>query len=82
MELDYLKTLPLGGFNYDNSIRNQALVESGIAQAPKTMKTGTTICGIIFKVSKELSSLGFYTTKKANLNRDPIMILGWSLPCS
>ena len=55
MELDYLKTLPLGGFNYDNSIRNRALTESGIAQAPKTMKTGTTICGVLFKVSHQIS---------------------------
>ena len=51
MELDYLKTLPMGGFNYDNCIRNNALTQSGIAQAPRAMKTGTTICGIIFKVS-------------------------------
>ena len=50
MELDYLKTLPLGGFSYDNCIRNKAMVESGLTSAPKTMKTGTTICGIIFKV--------------------------------
>lgn len=50
MELEYLKTLPLGGFNYDNCIRNTALTESGIASAPKTMKTGTTICGALFKV--------------------------------
>ena len=50
MELDYLKTLPLGGFNYDNSIRNMAMTESGIASAPKTMKTGTTICGVLFEV--------------------------------
>ena len=48
--LDYLNTLPLGGFNYDNCIRNTALTESGIAQAPRTMKTGTTICGLIYKV--------------------------------
>ena len=51
MELDYLKTLNLGGFNFDNCIRNKAMSESGILQAPKTMKTGTTICGVIFKVS-------------------------------
>ncbi|CDW75801.1 proteasome subunit beta type [Stylonychia lemnae] len=49
MELDYLKTLPLGGFNFDNCIRNRAMAESGILQAPKTMKTGTTICGVLFK---------------------------------
>lgn len=51
MELDYLKTLPLGGFNYDNCIRNKALTESGMAQPPKAMKTGTTICGVVCKVS-------------------------------
>jgi len=30
MELDYLKDLPLGGFNFDNCIRNRAMAESGI----------------------------------------------------
>ena len=57
MELDYLKTLPIGGFNYDNCIRNTAMVGSGISSAPKTMKTGTTICGIIFKVPNIFHSL-------------------------
>ena len=57
MELDYLKTLPLGGFNYDNSIRNMAMTESGIASAPKTMKTGTTICGVLFEVRSHFKSL-------------------------
>ena len=56
MELDYLKTLPTGGFNFDNCIRNRAMADSGIAQAPKTMKTGTTICGVLFKVSQLLES--------------------------
>jgi len=51
MELDYLKTLPNGGFNFDMCIRNKALQESSAMNTPvKTMKTGTTICGIIFKV--------------------------------
>jgi hypothetical protein len=53
MELDYLKTLNKGGFNFDMCIRNKALAEAGsaVGQTPvKTMKTGTTICGIIFKV--------------------------------
>jgi len=49
MELSYLETLPLGGFNYDNCIRNNALIHNGVVVEPKTMKTGTTICGIIFK---------------------------------
>ena len=52
MELNYLKTLPTGGFNFDMCIRNKALAESAsMSQPVKTMKTGTTICGVIFKVS-------------------------------
>ena len=51
MELNYLNTLPTGGFNFDNCIRNKAMAESsGMAQPIKTMKTGTTICGIIYEV--------------------------------
>jgi hypothetical protein len=50
MELNYIKTLPLGGFNFDNCIRNKAMVEAGGMKQPGNMKTGTTICGIIFKV--------------------------------
>ena len=51
MDLDYLKALPLGGFNYDNCLRNKAMEVSGIIKAPSHMKTGTTICGILFKVT-------------------------------
>lgn len=51
MELDYLKTLNQGGFNFDMCIRNKALAEAAVGTTPvKTMKTGTTICGVIFKV--------------------------------
>lgn len=51
MELSYLKALPEGGFNFDNCIRNTAMAcNSQMSQPIKTMKTGTTICGIIFKV--------------------------------
>ncbi len=52
MELDYIKTLPLGGFNYDNCIRNKALTESSMSVPPRAMKTGTTICGVIYKVRR------------------------------
>ena len=42
----------LGGFNYDNCIRNKALTESGAsalaASSLSFKKTGTTICGAIF----------------------------------
>ena len=55
MELSYLKHLPQAsgaGFNFDNCIRNKALTEGGVTKvAPKFMKTGTTICGAIWKVS-------------------------------
>ena len=52
MELDYLKGLATGGFNFDNCIRNKAMQEAGsqMSVPVKTMKTGTTICGIIYKV--------------------------------
>lgn len=55
MELDYLKALPQGGFNFDNCIRNKAIAESAsMSQPVKTMKTGTTICGVVYKVGKKL----------------------------
>ena len=52
VELNYLDQVPLGGFNYDNCLRNTAL-ESQTSMNPKTSytKTGTTICGVIFNVS-------------------------------
>ena len=54
MELNYLNTLPTGGFNFDNCIRNKAMAEAtGMSQPVKTMKTGTTICGIIYEVRKK-----------------------------
>ena len=56
MELNYLKTLEKesGGFNYDNSIRNTALIASKPLENKSSLsytKTGTTICGVVFKVS-------------------------------
>ena len=57
MELNYLKTLPLGGFDYSNCLRNKAL-EANLAPGHKTniTKTGTTICGAVFNVSKRNES--------------------------
>ena len=54
MELNYVNTLPLGGFNYDNCLRNKAL-EANLGKEKKLSytKTGTTICGIIFNVSSQ-----------------------------
>ena len=75
MELNYVNTLPLGGFNYDNCLRNKAL-EANLAPDKKLSytKTGTTICGVIFKVSmpSELHS-GWRLTS--------LLCPGWSLPC-
>ncbi|KAJ3300022.1 Proteasome subunit beta type-7 [Borealophlyctis nickersoniae] len=39
---------PRGGFNFDNYQRNAILADKG-AVAPKVTKTGTTICGCLFK---------------------------------
>jgi hypothetical protein len=60
MELNYTETLPVGGFNFDNCIRNRALEASGTSLPPKTMKTGTTICGIIWKVIIDLIHLRLF----------------------
>ncbi len=52
MELNYINHLPQGGFSFENCIRNKALAESSGMQTPvKTTKTGTTICGVVYKVS-------------------------------
>ena len=52
MELNYMNNLPLGGFNYENCLRNKA-IEANIPADKKLSftKTGTTICGCVFKVS-------------------------------
>ena len=51
MELGYMNALPVGGFNYDNCLRNNALDASRPENKIKTTKTGTTICGLLFDVS-------------------------------
>ena len=54
MELGYIDSLQqtLGGFNYENCLRNTAmLAQSKVGNTVKTMKTGTTICGVLFNVS-------------------------------
>ena len=49
--MNYLDDLPLGGFNYDNCLRNKALLENGTKEKKELTytKTGTTICGCLFK---------------------------------
>lgn len=51
MELKYIDTLPKSGFNYDNCLRNNALLATNPNKAHQLSytKTGTTICGVIFK---------------------------------
>ena len=39
-----------GGFNFDQCARNQVLEQTGL-KAPNPQKTGTTIVGVVFKVS-------------------------------
>ena len=48
-----MNNLPLGGFNYDNCLRNKAL-EANLKPEKqlKFTKTGTTICGVVFAVSE------------------------------
>ncbi|XP_063932597.1 proteasome subunit beta type-7-like [Zophobas morio] len=43
----YIKTFK-GGFSFENCARNQLLYSKGF-EAPPARKTGTTICGLIFK---------------------------------
>lgn len=47
--MSYLENLKTGGFSFDNHLRNTALVEKKLLKEPKATKTGTTICGIIYK---------------------------------
>ena len=58
VELNYLQQVPLGGFNYDNCIRNTALQSYNKADIKHTFtKTGTTICGVVWAVSNKHSGL-------------------------
>lgn len=54
MDLNYMNALPKeSGFDYDNCFRNMALTNNkglGMQSNITTMKTGTTICGLVFKV--------------------------------
>ena len=53
-ELSYMKTLPSADFNYDNCLRNKAILNNagmGMQTNIATKKTGTTICGLVYKVS-------------------------------
>ena len=71
MELQYIKALEgqVGGFNYDNCWRNKALMESKADDKSSLQytKTGTTICGVVFKVSKHFSNKLGYRMESALL---------------
>ena len=57
MDLSYTNSIPQGGFNYDNCIRNKALLEAlpNKTEGLKFTKTGTTICGVVFNVRNILN---------------------------
>ena len=40
----------MGGFDFSLKHRNEALVAAASARVPRAKKTGTTICGLIYKV--------------------------------
>lgn len=48
MELPYIDNLEVGGFNFDNSIRNEAIL-STTGDKLKLTSTGTTIVGLVYK---------------------------------
>jgi hypothetical protein len=73
MELNYMKDLPQGGFDFSNCLRNKALETNGNITIPHRAKaTGTTIVGIKWKVSYP-SSISW---------SQPSRSLGRSLPLS
>ncbi|XP_042611622.1 proteasome subunit beta type-7-like [Cyprinus carpio] len=52
MALSYVLEPAVSGFNFENSTRNIVLEngsEEGKIKAPKPMKTGTTIAGVVYK---------------------------------
>jgi hypothetical protein len=71
-----MQALPVeGGFNYDNCLRNMALTANkgmGLQTNVATMKTGTTICGLIFNVSALIEQ------KQREINQ---ICVGWSCTC-
>lgn len=48
MELSYAKSMPVGGFSFDNYLRNETLSEK-VGMKAKMTSTGTTIVGCVFK---------------------------------
>jgi len=47
---DYIDVLEAhrGGLDFENCVRNQAIMKKMESTVPKTLKTGTTICGVVF----------------------------------
>jgi hypothetical protein len=51
--MQYIKDMsdqPEQGFSFENTRRNQFLIEKKVVKEPRYTKTGTTIAGMIFKV--------------------------------
>lgn len=55
MELPYVDNLQLGGFDFDNCLRNEAIIKQ-TGEAPKAISTGTTIVGLVYKDGVVLAS--------------------------
>ncbi|KAA0187179.1 Proteasome subunit beta type [Fasciolopsis buskii] len=55
MSAGLLEDRGLGGFSFENCSRNAILEKSGLT-LPKAIKTGTTICGVVFKDGVVLGS--------------------------
>jgi 20S proteasome subunit beta 2 len=47
MELPYAKSIPQGGFSFDNYLRNETIMDK-VGMQPKMTSTGTTIVGCVF----------------------------------
>ena len=59
VDLNYLEAMPVGGFNYENCIRNKALLAQTKAGPKMTYtKTGTTIVGCVFNVRPFTNIIG------------------------
>lgn len=87
-QVSYVDSMALGGFNYDNCIRNKAMLanvkDKGASGQLRLAKTGTTICGIVFKVRNPptLSELSLFALLKMSHLAGflPFRFAGWSGP--
>jgi 20S proteasome subunit beta 2 len=55
MDLPYIETLKVGGFNFDNALRNEAVMKQ-TGEDIKLTYTGTTNVGLVYKDGVVLAS--------------------------